>query len=67
MKVIYRSILKELETAIECAGFAGRTISHIELAPAEWAELQRESGVVLPAGEPSRFMDVELRQRPSVT
>lgn len=67
MKVIYRSILKELGKAIECAALAGRTIHYIELTPAEWDELQREGGIRLAGGEATRFMDVELRQQPSVT
>lgn len=42
MKVVYRSILKELDEAVNTAAEHGRKIERFELTPNEWRELQRE-------------------------
>lgn len=42
MKVVYRSILKEIEQAIDRANNQMRTIDHIELTAREQDEIRRE-------------------------
>lgn len=43
MKIVYRSMLKEIERAVETAANNNRTIEHIELTPTEYSELAREA------------------------
>lgn len=43
MEVIYRSVAKEIDAAIEKAEKAGRTIEKIKLRPAEMRELKAET------------------------
>ena len=42
MKVVYRSVLKEIERAVEVAANNNRVIEHIEVTPAEYSELLLE-------------------------
>jgi hypothetical protein len=42
MKVVYRSMLREIERAVETAKLNMRTIDHIEVTPAEYSELLLE-------------------------
>jgi hypothetical protein len=44
VKVVYRSIFKEIQEAKEEAARHGRTIEHIEISSSEYAELMRELG-----------------------
>lgn len=42
MKVVYRSMLKEIERAVETAATNNRTIEHIEVTPTEYSDLLLE-------------------------
>ena len=42
MKVVYRSMLKEIERAVETAATNNRVIEHIEVTPVEHHELMTE-------------------------
>lgn len=43
MRVVYRSIIKEIEKAVDAADKAERTIEVIRLTPKEWTEYMMET------------------------
>lgn len=65
MKVVYRSIIKELDEAVNTAAEHGRKIERFELTPSEWRELQREMALYFqpPLGsvaEPATYAGIPI-------
>lgn len=68
MKVVYRSMLREIERAVEAAKVSNRTIEHIELTPTEYSELMQEAGPYLTyqvdAAAPTKVYGVKIKRIP---
>lgn len=61
MRVVYRSIRKQIEKVIDAATRGGRTIDHIELTGIEAAELAGELSWLPEVKDGDHYMGVKIK------